>query len=328
MKLTLEQIRALIHGAVTVEESADGKFSFCRFTASQKAAYEPGKNITTQVPATAGMRLEFVTDSDTFSFDYLARSASSRRYYYFDVYLDGVMVKHFGHKDVKAVASTLTVKLPEGVHTVAVYFPNLFSVQISKVTVDDGATVEPVQKSCRMVCYGDSITQGYDAVYPSRSYVNQLADKLNADVIDFGIGGEVFRPELVTRELDFEPDIVTVAYGSNDFTKKKSREDMVRDANEFHARARAAYPNAKIFAVTPVWRYDGEKITAVGSFADAVRIAYDAAAAQPGVVVVDGSHMTPHSVDYYYDGLHPTDSGFSFYANALYAAMKPHLNQK
>ena len=328
MKLSLEQLRPLIYGAIIVEEGADGKISLCRFTPSQRAAYDPAKNITTQIPATAGMRLELITNADRFSFDYWTRSASARRYYYFDVYVDGALVKHFGHEDVKAVQSTLTVDLPAGEHVLAVYFPNLFSVQIKNVTLTDGATFAPVKKSCRMICYGDSITQGYDAFYPSKSYVNRLADLLNAHVVDLGVGGEVFRPELVTTELDFEPDIVTVAYGSNDFTKKKSRADMVRDANALHAHVRAAYPKAKIFAITPVWRHDWDRTTAVGTFADAIQIAYDAAAAQPGVVIVDGMTLVPHSTDFYYDGLHPTDEGFGYYADRLYAAMKPYLNKK
>ncbi|MBE6702418.1 MAG: SGNH/GDSL hydrolase family protein [Ruminococcaceae bacterium] len=326
MKLTLQDIRAIVHGALDVRE-ADGKFVFTRFTDRQQAHYDEIKpDFGVKAHATSGVRLEFVTDAEKFSFDYHTKIASSRVFYYFDVFVDGVMMQHFGHDKIKEATSTVTVKLPEGKHRVAVYFPCLAEARIYNVTLDDGAILEPVQKSRRMLCYGDSITQGYDAQYSSQTYANLIADKLDAEMINQGIGGEIFRPELIDPELDFEPDIITVAYGTNDWSGQE-RERTVNNANAFYAKLRATYPNAKIFAITPIWRADDDRVTKVGTFAQGVQIVRDAAAAQDGVVIVDGARMIPHLREVCADKyLHPNDYGFKFYANALHDAIKPHLD--
>lgn len=329
MKLTLEQIRTITHGALAVVQDAEGKFEFRRFTDRQQSHYDAVKpDFGTKAHATSGVRLEFMTDAERFSFDYHTRIASSRVFYYFDVFVDGVMVQHFGHDKIKEAQSTVTVKLPEGSHRVAVYFPCLAQAKIYNVTLDDGATLLPVAKSRRMICYGDSITQGYDARYSSQTYANLIADKLDAEMIDQGIGGEIFRPELIDPDMDFEPDIITVAYGTNDWSGQE-HDSMVEKANAFYAKLRTTYPKAKIFAITPIWRADDDRVTKVGTFAEGVRIVRDAAAAQEGVVIVDGTRMIPHLREVCADKyLHPNDYGFKFYANALYEAIRPHLEGK
>ena len=326
MKLTLQDVRMMTHGALDVRE-VDGQFIFTRFTDRQQAYYDEIKpDFGVKAHATSGVRLEFFTDAEKFSFDYHTTIASSREFYYFDVFVDGVMVQHFGHDKIKEARSTVKVKLPEGKHRVAIYLPCLAEARICNVTVDDGATVEPVRKSRRMLCYGDSITQGYDAQYSSQTYANLTADKLDAEMIDQGIGGEIFRPELLDEEMDFTPDIITVAYGTNDWSGQE-RERTVKNANAFYAKLRTLYPNAKIFALTPIWRADDDRLTKVGTFAEGVQIVKDAASAQEGIVIVDGARMVPHLREVMADKyLHPNDYGFKFYANALFDAIKPHLN--
>ena len=326
MKLTLQDMRRMMHGALDVREQ-DGYFCFTRFTDRQQAHYDEVKpDFGVKAHATSGVRLEFVTDSSQFSFDYHTHIASSREFYYFDVFVDGVMMQHVGHDNIREAVSSVKVKLAEGTHRVAVYFPCLAQALIKNVTLDDGATLEPVIKPRRMICYGDSITQGYDAKYSSQTYANLIADKLDAEMLDQGIGGEIFRPSLIDPDMDFTPDIITVAYGTNDWSGQE-RERTVTNANAFYEKLRRTYPNAKIFAITPIWRADDDRVTKVGVFAEGVQIVKDAASAQEGVVIVDGDKMVPHLREVMADKyLHPNDYGFKFYANALYAAIKPHLD--
>ena len=327
MKLTLQDVRMMTHGALDVRE-VDGQFIFTRFTDRQQAYYDEIKpDFGVKAHATSGVRLEFFTDAEKFSFDYHTTIASSREFYYFDVFVDGVMVQHFGHDKIKEARSTVKVKLPEGKHRVAIYLPCLAEARICNVTVDDGATVEPVRKSRRMLCYGDSITQGYDAQYSSQTYANLTADKLDAEMIDQGIGGEIFRPALVDAEMNYTPDIVTIAYGTNDWSGQ-TRERTVACANEFYANVRKAFPHAKIFAITPIWRADDHRVTKVGVFEEGRQIVRDAAAAA-GATVIEGNGMIPHLPEVCSDKyLHPNDYGFKFYANALYDVLIPHLEEK
>ena len=67
MKLTLNDIKKIIHGAVRVEER-DEKIFLCRFTEAQQEAYKGYKeDFYVKSFASAGMRLEFVTDSQSIS---------------------------------------------------------------------------------------------------------------------------------------------------------------------------------------------------------------------------------------------------------------------
>ena len=326
MKLTLQDMRRITHGALDVREQ-DGYFCFTRFTDRQQAHYDEVKpDFGVKAHATSGVRLEFITNSTVFCFDYHSNIASSREFYYFDVFVDGVMVQHVGHDNIREAVSSVKVKMDGGMHRVAVYLPCLACARVKNVTLDDGAVMEPVVKARRMICYGDSITQGYDARYSSQTYPNQIADTLGAEMLDQGIGGEIFRPELIDPDMDFAPDIITVAYGTNDWSGQE-HDSMVEKANAFYAKLRATYPTAKIFAITPIWRADDDRVTKVGTFAEGVQIVKDAAGAQEGIVIVDGDKMVPHLRDVMADKyLHPNDNGFKFYANALYAAMKPHLD--
>ena len=71
----------------------------------------------------------------------------------------------------------------------------------------------------RLLAFGDSITQGVDVVHPSLAYAPTLARLMDADSRNKGIGGEVFFPALLEEKEDLDPDFVTVAYGSNDWSK-------------------------------------------------------------------------------------------------------------
>ena len=326
MRLTTEQIQSILTGAVRFEETDKG---LCprRFNERQPLPY--CERYASHTRASAAVRLEFITDSDTFELSYFSRTVSSQYFCFFDVFVDDAPAKHFGHDNVDEVASALRVALPEGEHKVTVYFPNLFETVIQSVQIDDGASLTPVKRPLRYFAFGDSITQGYDAMHPSLSYANQIADKLNAEITNFGIGGEFFIPDLIDFDADtVEPDIITVAYGTNNWSKIP-REQTVADANEFYARVRAAFPHAKIFAITPIWRADTERVTDVGALPDSITdIVTAAGAAQAGVTVIRGWELIPHIRDIFSDGyLHPNDMGFRCYADALFAKMQPHLDE-
>ena len=117
----------------------------------------------------------------------------------------------------------------------------------------------------KLLLFGDSITQGYDSADPARSYASRLTDALCAEGINKGIGGERFYPALATLRDDFLPDYITVAYGTNDWSSS-APEVFQTDCRAFYENLRALYPDVKIFAMRPLWRPDGDRTTACGSF--------------------------------------------------------------
>ena len=324
MILTNEQLASVAKGALRVEETETGYTAFCRFTAAQAAFYDTVKDYGKKAKATSSIRLEMTTDSDIFAFEYTLECASSRKYAYFDLAVDGAILYHEGHENLSSISGKKIFDLPKGTHHVVLYLPSLSRAKLRNVTLSDGATFAPVEKSCRLYCVGDSITQGYDAKFSAGTYTNILGDFLNAEVVDQGIGGETFRPDMLDKDMPYSPDYITVAYGTNDWSGH-SKEELLEGAFEYYRRLAAYFPKAKIFAITPIWRADNFRYTRVGHFEEAVQIVTDAARAV-GAVVIDGQKMVPHTTAIFSDAyLHPNDLGFRYYAENLYREMKPYL---
>lgn len=319
MKLKLNDIIAITKGVSKVTEE-NGFFRFFRFTDTQSEAYlKLGRvDFNRKTFASAGVRLAMATDTRKLTFEYRFYSGSSRNVAFFDVYVDGVLKNHFGCEGDEVGGGMADISLPEGTKTVEVYFPWAKRTDIRNVEIDDGATIVPVNRHHKMISFGDSITHGYDALYPSLSYASQISYLLDADALNKGIGGDIFCPDIVEKE-DIEPDFITVAYGSNDWSGQLYESFKVK-CREFYKKLSETYPKARIFAISPIWRKDYMKKTKFGFPAYEV----DAKIREfckdlPNVTVINGWNLTPHSKVFYADlSLHPNDLGFCIYARNLY----------
>lgn len=327
MKLTTKDLEALAHGAVSVKETADGYTHFFRFSDKQMDYYrETNNDFYIKSFGTASIRIELTTDATAISFTYRAKKSSSRTFFHFDLYVDGAMTAHVGKENAEALEEgTITLSLPEGEHRVALYFPALYAVTVKNFTLENATFATPVEKKLKMLTMGDSITHGYDAVYSSLSYANILADALGASMVNQAIGAEIFNPGLVDGDLGFTPDVITIAYGTNDYFKS-ARKEFIENANAFYTRLCKAFPTAKIFALLPIWRGDRDTVTRVGTFEEAKEIVRAAAEAQEGVTTIDCYTFVPHLPEFFSDKyLHPNDLGFQCYAAGLLKALQKHL---
>ena len=208
--------------------------------------------------------------------------------------------------------------LGEGDKEVCVYLPWSVCPLLEELSLEDGAYVIPVKPGKKLLAFGDSITQGYDALRPSASYISRLADKLQAELLNKAIGGEVFFPALAETKEDFAPDYITVAYGTNDWG---TCEESVFQENckAFFAKLAANYPDAKIFAVTPIWRLGCDVERKCGSFESITATIREVTAAYKNITVISGFDFVPKSQDYFADlRLHPNDKGFACYSDNLY----------
>ncbi len=330
MRLANEQLRAATGGALAVRENDEGELELRRFNEEQQRFYrDHGARpiFYLETFAAAGIRLEFETDADYLSLSYHTKRASTRSFYFIDVKVDGVLTAHLGHRDIEEAYATARVELPEGTHRVCIYFPCYASIAIRALELSDGATFTPVKRPLKLLAYGDSITQGLLAESPSCIYATALADALGAEVLNQGIGGERFVPALLDLDIDFVPDLITVAYGTNDW-RRLPRETVVANAHAFYEKLRRRYPSTRIFAITPIWRADDTLETAFGDFED-VRALVREAAAKNGAIVLEGDGLVPHVSEAFGDErLHPNDLGFTCYTSALLAQMRPYLEKE
>ncbi len=335
MKLTLEQIKKITFGAVDVVETELG-FAFKRFTEKQAEYYAiyRDNSYLKKTASAAGVRLSFLTDSKTLAFEYAVRvepcpTGGMAR---FDLYIDGVLHEHFGITDGDADRH-VRFELGEGVKHVEVYLPWTKMIYLSNVTLDDGASYSPVKRSRKMLAYGDSITHGYYAQYPSLAYSSKLARMLDADIYNKAIGGDRFFPELLELDEPINPDIITVAYGTNDWTRHK-RSTVTKRSRDFLSALSAKFPKAKIFVITPLWR-DRQSIPEYrepkfmekfgGYLTEVHGIIEENCKELANVTVINGMTLVPHNHGFFTDGLHPNDLGMCIYADNLYREMMRHL---
>lgn len=324
IKLDYSIIKMLAFGA-DYTETVNGSIMFSRFSQKERNALSYG---TDKSYTTAGVRLEFETDSVQLRIEVCAKDTIpyGRNFYAFDVYCNGEMIgqiKNFNKEPVYPYKKYSTgerhkrFRLGNGMKHISIYFPWSVQGMIDEIEIDDGSAVRPVSKKKRIIMYGDSITQGYDAASPSYSYASRLADFFDADALNKGIGGSGFMPELARVKTEFLPDFITVAYGTNDW-KISGFEDFYSRSKAFFENLSNNYPDIDIFAIAPIWRADFAEKHALGDFFRVLETLNEISLKHKNIHFINGADFIPEDTEYFRDGyLHPNDKGFAFYAKAL-----------
>ncbi len=325
MKLNIEKIKEITFGTAYISKE-NNSVQFHRFTREQENAYfVRSADLYKKTFATAGVFMEFRTDSKKISLAGVAINGSSRNFYAFEVFADGALVKTFNENFEQRADRhefAFAAELGEGIKTVKIIFPWSVKADISAIELDDDAFVALVKKEKTMLIFGDSITQGYDAAIPSNSYATKLTHALSANAVNKGIGGEFFWSELAGMKDDISPDYITVAYGTNDW-RAQPKEAFEKNCLGFYENLRKNYPDSKIFAIAPIWRTnfaDPEKAYPFSYTEEYLRKISDDI---QGMYVINGFNFVPHDPELFSDRyVHPNDRGFEYYANALLEKLK------
>ena len=334
MKLNGEQIRAICQGAVSVEETESG-IRLHRFTEAQEELYRrTNADFYKKTFATAGIKLCFKTDSTTLFLKVNAAPSSSRKYFSVDVMVDGEPVGYLDNYSDMDVPQDYTgiqcplgefskrFELGEGAKQVKIYLPWSVALEIMELGLDDGACLKPVKPAKKLLVFGDSITQGYDALRPSNRYASRLAEALDAEEVNKGIGGEHFFPALAGERDAFDPDYITVAYGTNDWSRR-GEEEFKESCSAFYEALSRHYPEAKIFAITPIWRKDYMAEKKFGPFNKVSEDIEAIVREFKNITCIHGFAFIPQDENYFADlRLHPNDSGFEHYFRQLYEQIR------
>ena len=309
-----ETLKSITFGAVEWEENAD-TFSAHRFTESQRAVWKKDTEfIYGGVLCTAGIRLDFHTDADQLRLTVggadtrtLERNALIR----FEILVDGVLTETLLAKE----APTLHMSLPAGEHRITVIFPSHVRGYLHQLEISDGATVLPHRYDMKLLMTGDSITQGWNSGVDCLSYVWRTALALNADLLNHGVGGAQFHATTY-EDLSFAPDLITVAYGCNDYSHVQSEAILRTNVNGFLSALDLRYPDVRKIGILPIPRLAETVVKPLKSFENCSRILAEEYTAR-GYEIIDGRNLVPKDASLYSDNLHPNADGFAVYAERL-----------
>lgn len=136
-------------------------------------------------------------------------------------------------------------------HRVRVWLPCLTSCAVRRV-IGDGTLIEPVAPRGTLLVLGDSIAQGYVCCDPARSWPALVAGRLGLDVLNQGVGGQVFQPgSLADLAEVVSPDAVVVEFGANYRFEPCQEGAVARDVRSYLREVRDAWPEAPLWALTP-----------------------------------------------------------------------------
>ena len=326
MVLKNTELKTLVTNCVKVVEADDNAIQINRFTDKQFEVYDR-QNFIPGPRCNAGVCFDFSYNGKSIVFDFMPVAKSSRRFLSFDLYEDDKLVYTLSNFTGSAGVRKFEYSFAEAKERrVRIFLPFSCGLEIFKFTLDDGSSFAPTSTEGRkkILILGDSITHGYDSYFTSTCYAGMIATHYDAVAINQAVGGYFFCAEQITDDLDFEPDAITVAYGTNDWSRYGLDEERFRrESKTYIDKLCTMYPDAKIFGILPLWRAATEKRKDTHiPFEKAREILKEYYSAHSNVTVIDGFLAVPNDVHFFTDGLHPNTVGQALYGKHVICEME------
>lgn len=258
--------------------------------------------------------LEFKTSASKLTFEYKI-TGQARPWAFFDLKCNGVLAKSVELSDNEG---RVEISLDGGENAeYRLYLPHLAVIYLRNISSD--LPLIPLNKRKKSwLAIGDSITQGMNAKHPSSSYPVIISDNLNLELLNTGVGGAKFN----ASHLDYiekEPDIITVAFGCNDWGT--SKEELIENVRTYFEKLTALYSCKNVYYILPIWRSDADFKKADMTFSEHRAVISDTVSEFSQVKIIDGYELLPHLLEYYGESkdprVHPTDEGFEIMAQNI-----------
>lgn len=273
---------------------------------------------------TAGIGLRFASDARAIRLAWRT-SHPARARFRGSLVVDGGAPMPIGSTDGQGAWSGVIDAGGNGaMRTIELHLPHTCRAEIASIELDNGARMAPAPPlGKRWLVYGDSITQGMDATLPTDTVINRCARALGLHARNLGVGGAINNPLLAETVPDFPFDLVSIAYGTNDYNLDVPAADFAARTRRLVAALAKRNPAAPIILITPLTWIDGEtQPNKIGqTLADLRRAIAPIADEFAGVRLVEGTDLMPHDAALFADKVHPNDAGFAVYADNLL----PHL---
>lgn len=307
----MKDYKKLFHGCVRVEQTEKGYIPL-RFSDARLAVYDsyPNKPYS-RFPASVYM--EFETDAEQISFHF-----SSEKVYYvpimFDIYENGYLRETVTQALGMFEGDIQYQRKASGKSTIRIYLPAAAMVYLSDFCIGDWNPTAPGEK--KMLVLGDSICQGLFGKHPSLGVVPQLGRMLGYEYLNLSVGGENYSADALD-DFGFQPDLILVALGTNDYSYQVPREEVEVNARAYFKRLKEIYPGVPVIVITPPWIHDLRTQTEELKRFLAHRSTMECCAKEANLPVADGFNMIPNMAEFFEDCAHPNDLGFQQYASNL-----------
>lgn len=265
----------------------------------------------------AGIRIELRTNSSYVAFDYSANggTALSDRSNSVDVWIDGVL---YSVLHLEKSKGSVKIDLPSGEKHVSIYLPCDCQFWIKSFEID-GKYKSVKDKGQRVLVIGDSITQGYGAMFSSGSYFNALQRMTGYNMLNQGIGGYRCEPSDLMYVDGFVPDKIVTFLGTN-WYDAPDQYDYEGATVGFYKRLTELYPSTQILSISPIWR--GNDDLDAERFAWCREIVKRECEKYENITLVDGFALMPNVLDCYCDKVHPNEYGCLVLATNIHKEMK------
>ncbi len=319
---TIDQLHRLCAGceAVTLD---NGAYRFDRLPPDLASHYREAEGSRIRLECPSGVRLRVITDASAMRLGF-RYGAAARPFYQACVIEQGQEPRPVGPVD-QTDAWEGEVELGGG--WMELWLPHLVRTDLSLLDFLGATHVEPAPpRSRRWLALGDSITQGMTTPLPTETTLSITARALDLDLQSFGIGGAKLTDFIAHATLDWPYDLLTIAYGTNDFNQSFPLDDFAHNARTLVTRQAAAHPDAVIVLITPLPWAGRTTPNAAGIPFDAYRKTLaEVAADVPGVHLLHGPDLVPDDPAMFVDNVHPNRDGMAEYARNLIAALQTML---
>lgn len=305
MKLENSVIKTLIIGAARVWDTPDG-LKYSRLSETQAETWKKESEWFNRIVTSGeGVILDFDTNSEYFAFTISEKSNA-------EIWVDGLFFKNF--IDATEVKCDFSPENRSDMRHIICYLPSNGAVR--DFAVSDGAETVKHKYERKILFIGDSITNGACSHYEGTSYPNVTARALNAERFITGVGGGYFLPAFFEK-TEFKPDIVIVAFGTNDFSNNESFDVIKEKAEAFLWLVSKNYRNKKLFCISPIWRKTDKKLSAGENFSEYCE-KLKTVISDSDFTLIEGDKLVPHDERFFDDGeLHPNAIGHYMYAENL-----------
>lgn len=311
---SIKDVSSLLHGYFDFIER-DGFTLPVRFSKETLAFIE--KNHPDRYVASlccAGMHLSFTTDAEEISFDYTVDSKSYVNNSGIDIYEDDVFTAHYDVDPENIENIHVSYKRKNTQRSkIVIFYPSGSTFYMYNITLGNA---EPTPRRSKLALfYGDSITQSSYIHTPSLSWAEYVAEALDAEQLNRGIGSFIFSPGSLPETTDCNADYVFTEYGLNDFIQFESIDDALAAADEFVKKLTALYKKAKIYVIAPSFTRKNSDIEAINvnlfPYSDAlVKICE-----KHSVKFIDGNKLLPDITEVFWeDQIHLNEAGSAIFA--------------